>query len=111
MMRLLALSVLLGASALLQAEDGQLPPPPKLPPLPDQAEQGPLEEPSVRIIQRKDATIQEFRLSGRLYMVKVVPVTGPAYYLVDHDGDGSLETRHSELDQGVVVPTWVLFRW
>jgi hypothetical protein len=66
--------------------------------------------PEVRVIQRPDALIEEYRQNGRLYMVKIVPRFGPPYYLVDSDGDGSLESRRFELDSGT-VPQWMLFSW
>ncbi|MSQ67705.1 MAG: DUF2782 domain-containing protein [Gammaproteobacteria bacterium] len=78
---------------------------------------GPMEdgqaiEPDVTIIQRKDSTVEEYRLSGRLYMVKITPVAGPSYYLVDQDGDGRLEARVGNLaNQNPVIPNWVIFSW
>ena len=43
-------------------------------------------------------------------MVKVTPVFGMTYYLIDFDGDGNLDVRKDELDD-VIVPQWVLFTW
>ncbi|MEE9492040.1 MAG: DUF2782 domain-containing protein [Gammaproteobacteria bacterium] len=68
-------------------------------------------EPEVRIIKHDDKTVHEYRLRGELYLVKIVPKKGKPYYLVDSDGNGSLETETSELDPRLLVPTWVLFRW
>lgn len=68
-------------------------------------------EPDVTIVQRKDATVEEYRLNGRLYMVKVIPFIGPPYYLMDNDGDGVLEKRIGELKNDPVVPQWVIFSW
>lgn len=68
-------------------------------------------EPQVSIIKRDDAVVQEYRMNGTLYMVKVTPVVGPAYYLIDSNGDGALNSRHNELDPGLVVPSWMIFRW
>lgn len=68
-------------------------------------------EPEVTIIQREDAEVQEYRINGQLYMIKVVPVVGPAYYLFDSNGDGTLDIRRNELDPGLVVPRWMIFRW
>jgi len=44
-------------------------------------------------------------------MVKIIPVVGPAYYLIDSNGDGALNIRRNELDPGLVVPSWMIFRW
>lgn len=69
-------------------------------------------EPDVTIINRgEEGTIEEYRVNGALYMVKVVPVKGAPYYLIDSDGDGNLETRRDNLDPDVVIPRWTLFRW
>lgn len=68
--------------------------------------------PEVTIRQRGDrGSVEEYRAGGVLYMIKVVPAKGVPYYLVDTDGDGSLETRYSELEDGMLIPAWVLLRW
>ena len=86
--------------------------PAPLPP-PDRVEVEPDEElePDVTIIQRKDATVEEYRVNGRLYMVKVTPVVGKPYYFVDRDGDGLMESRMSDLHNPTRVPQWVIFSW
>lgn len=68
-------------------------------------------EPEVRIINQQGNTVEEFRMQGRLYMVKITPSKGYPYYLVDSDGDGKLETRRSDLDPDIVVPRWTIFSW
>jgi len=68
-------------------------------------------EPEVRIIQRKEGVIHEYRINGQLYMVKVVPTRGYPYYLVDSNGDGTLDARNNDLDPGLVVPRWMIYRW
>jgi hypothetical protein len=37
--------------------------------------------------------IHEYRVAGQVRVVKVVPVRGVTYYLVDRDGDGHLDPR------------------
>ncbi len=69
------------------------------------------EEPEVVIIQRDDAIIEEYRVGGQLYMIKVTPKKGIPYYLVDTDGDGRLDSRHSDLAEDLMIPSWTLFRW
>jgi hypothetical protein len=68
-------------------------------------------EPEVSIIKRDDAVVEEYRMNGQLYMIKVTPVVGPSYYLIDTTGDGDLNARRSELDPAFVVPSWMIFRW
>jgi hypothetical protein len=104
----------LAASALAQeAEEFDAVPEP--PELPSQLESGqPMDqpiEPEVTIIRRGDAVVEEYRVNGRHYMTKVTPSVGPAYYLVDRDGDGRMETRMSEIYDDFVVPQWVIFSW
>ncbi|MFN2309080.1 MAG: DUF2782 domain-containing protein [Gammaproteobacteria bacterium] len=68
-------------------------------------------EPEVTIVRQRDRTIEEYRVNGQLYMIKVTPSKGYPYYLVDADGDGNLETRRNELDPRILLPSWVIFRW
>ena len=59
----------------------------------------------------EDKLINEFRINGQLYMIRVTPKKGTPYYLVDSDGDGNLETRWNNLAPDLLIPTWVLKRW
>jgi len=68
-------------------------------------------QPEVQIIKRDDAVVEEYRMNGELYMIKITPVVGPAYYLIDTTGDGQLNARRNELDPAFVVPSWMIFRW
>lgn len=100
--------VTLFMSANILADDTDVAQPPILPePLVD----GETIEPEVNIIQKDDRTIEEYRVNGQLYMIKVIPVRGYPYYLMDTDGNGSLETRQHELDSGLLIPNWILLRW
>ena len=92
-------------------EDEELAPVPEPPELPDPLKSGQAIEPQVTIIRKDDAIIEEYRLDGRHYMTRIIPAVGPAYYLVDRDGDGSMETRMSEIYDDFTVPQWVLFSW
>jgi len=67
-------------------------------------------EPQVTIQRRGSDVIEEYRVGGQLYMVKIIPAKGYPYFLVDTDGDGSLETRRGDL-ANPEIPQWVLFRW
>lgn len=77
-----------------------LPPPPAL----DGSDDN---EPEVTITRKTDQTIEEYRVGGRLYMIKVTPKVGPPYYLVDDRGDGKF-SRQESLDTGFRVPRWVI---
>ena len=80
------------------------------PEIPEQMQSGEALEPDVVIREGEEETHYEYRINGLLYMVKVVPNIGPAYYLVDTDGDGSFESREQKIDD-FPVPRWVLFSW
>lgn len=116
LLSLIAASLL--TSLALQAQEEMEPPvqtapsemndaPP--PPMPSEGQEG--LEPEVTIIRKEDRTLEEYRINGQLYMIKVTPSRGYPYYLVDADGDGNLETRRNELDPRILVPSWVIFRW
>ena len=89
---------------------------PTPPPLPDSQSTAPdsntAEElqPEVTIIRRGKDRIEEYRISGQLYIVKITPANGKPYYLMDTDGDGSLETRRNDLDNPEIVQ-WRIFTW
>ncbi len=109
---LILLGLLFASSALIagNSNPGGLEPVPEPPELPDPVESGENIEPQVTIIRKEDAVIEEYRINGFLYMVKVTPAIGPSYYLIDKDGDGQMDSRRHELDD-VIVPQWVLFTW
>ena len=80
------------------------------PELPGSIESGEQIEPQITIIRQEDKIIEEYRINNNLYMIKITPVIGMTYYLIDHDGDGKLDVRKNELDD-VIVPQWVLITW
>jgi len=80
------------------------------PEIPGSLESGEQIEPQITIIRQEDKIIEEYRVNNNLYMIKVTPVAGMPYYLIDFDGDGKLDVRKNELDD-VIVPQWVLFTW
>ncbi|TCV88054.1 DUF2782 domain-containing protein [Sulfurirhabdus autotrophica] len=67
-------------------------------------------EPQVTIIKQGEDKVEQYRLNGRLYMLKVTPPHGVSYYLVDQRGDGQF-ARQDNLDSGVRVPQWVLMKF
>jgi hypothetical protein len=94
-----------------QAQDEEFDAVPEPPQIPEPLQSGQPIEPEVTIIRREDALIEEYRINGRLYMVKITPKVGKPYYLVDRNGDGRMETRMSEIYDDFVVPQWVIFSW
>lgn len=93
--------------------DKQIPPQavPEQPDIPLPVHSGENLQPDITIIRGKKKTIQEYRRNGEIYMVKVIPDKGPAYYLIDINGDGKLDVRGSDLDKGLNINMWKLLEW
>ncbi len=115
MHRALLVAIALLYAASLRAAEPETPPGletlPDAPPPPEAVQSGEPLEPEVTIVRKKDATLEEYRINGQLYMIKVTPVIGKPYYLLDQDGDGKMETNMSEIYTNFTVPQWVLFSW
>lgn len=65
-------------------------------------------EPQVTIRQREGEMVEEYRVNGRLYKVKVFPSRGAPYILIDHRGDGSFVREEGPGTPGLSVPQWVI---
>ena len=85
-----------------------LPEPPDIPP---RVKSGETLEPEVTIRRDEKQTITEYRINGRLQSIKVQPVVGPPYWLVDTTGDGFTDTRYDNYYPPFAIPGWVIFRW
>lgn len=109
----LFLAALLAVPAV-HAQAGKPPPLPEIPPPPPLTPADALPDtalsPQVTIIQRGDEQVEEFRLQGHLYMIKVTPRHGVPYYLIDERGDGRM-IRRDALDERLLVPMWVIRRF
>lgn len=64
-------------------------------------------EPQITIIKRGEDTIEEYRVNGELYMIKVTPRVGLPYYLVNRRGDG-IFNHPGDPGSGVRAPMWLL---
>jgi hypothetical protein len=78
------------------------------PPPPAIVEGDPALEPQVTIRTEGDQKIEEYRVRGKVYMMRVTPKHGRSYVLMDHKGDGTFTKQDNTLDPGVRVPQWVL---
>lgn len=103
------LFALIALPAAAQKNLPDLQPIPEPPPMPAGAT-GADEEPEVTITQRGEDKVEEYRMAGKLYMVKVTPKHGVPYYLVDEHGDGVM-ARKDTLTSGTRPPTWVIKRF
>ena len=68
-------------------------------------------EPTVQVKEHENRTVEEYRINGNLYMVKIKPRYGPAYYLVDDTGTGELEWRRDAAGRDMLIPKWTLMTW
>jgi ABC-type oligopeptide transport system substrate-binding subunit len=105
------LAALLLCAALPVAAQNRPPnlqPAPEPPPPPKGFELDPALEPQITIIRRGTDTVEEHRIGGRLYMIKVTPAGGSTpYYLIDQQGDGKFTRQHPQ-DTGLRPPMWVI---
>ena len=111
-----ATSLIFALTPVMAQED--LEKPPKIPqtvvpqePLPPKVQDEQL-EPTVTIREEEDRRIEEYRLNGRIYMIKVTPKNGIPFYYIDMDGDGQLEL---DMDQQALNPVqpvhWKIKEW
>ena len=108
MRQIVTLFCLIAAFPAFAEEPLALPEPPTLPPA---VQSGEALEPEITITNRNGEIVHEYRVNGTVYMTKIIPSSGPAYYLIDQDGDGNLETRHSDLNRNINVPQWLIHSW
>ena len=97
-------TLLAAASVNAQMKPTRVEPPPP----PAMQAFDPALEPQVTIHQTARGTESEYRIRGRLYMIKVVPLAGgDAYYLVDQNGEGKF-VRADNVGPSVQPPMWVV---
>ena len=90
------LPILLLASLPVWAQQAKPQPLPAVPPPPPEMEAfDAAMEPQVTIVRNDKETREEYRINGKLYMVKVTPTVGKPYYLVDRQGEGQRSEEHT----------------
>ena len=112
-----AIAVMILLPGFLPAQDDLAKPPPIPPadaedvPIPPKIQDEQI-VPTVTIREEKEQMIEEYRLGGQIYMVKVTPRGGIPYYYIDTDGDGKLEL---DMDQSAMNPVqpvhWKVKEW
>jgi len=116
-MRRLSLLLLAGTCALGALADersGSLPEPPppvqnyQAPPKPP-ADEETIPEPEIVITTHGEDRYEEYRIAGRLYMIKVIPKVGKPYYLIDNEGRGDFS--RSDAVPRISPPMWVIKRF
>jgi len=109
LLTIVALPLWLAAAAPVQAQAARpsgLQPLPEVPP-PAGVDLDAALEPEVTISKRGEDKVEEFRLNGKLYMLRITPPHGRSYYLIDEQGSGSWVRRDGP-DTGLRVPMWVI---
>lgn len=112
-----ALPALLALNTPLLAQQDLEKPPPIPPestqdvPIPPKV-QGEQVEPTVTIREEENRLIEEYRMNGQVYMVKITPKGGIPYYYIDTDGDGQLELDPNSKGLDPVRPVhWKIKEW
>jgi hypothetical protein len=101
----------------LQAQEDLEAPPPIPPagtedvPIPPKVQDEQL-QPTVTIREEENCLIEEYRMNGQVYMVKITPNGGIPYYYIDNDGDGRLELDADKQALNPVQPVyWKIKEW
>ncbi|SNR90282.1 Protein of unknown function [Methylobacillus rhizosphaerae] len=109
MKKLWVLALLLPLTAFAAEVPDNLEPLPEPPP-PPPGVQDEAPEPEVTITKRGEDTVEEYRINGELYMMKVTPRVGKPYYLTKEDENAGW-SRNDGVAQPISIPKWVLFRF
>ncbi len=105
-----SLLLMAGTAWAQQSSRPPLEPIPEPPPLPGPITEEDLIEPQVTIRKEGEDEVTEYRVGGRVYMIKVVPAHGGTpYYLIDRTGNGVMERFDGTPE--LSVPMWILKSW
>ena len=64
-----------------------------------------IDQPEITIREEKDEYIEEYRMNGNLYMMKVTPKNLPSYFLIKYEANGDWVREDS---YGISLPMWVI---
>ncbi len=68
--------------------------------------------PAAKLHVPSGSRIEEYRVNGEVYMVKVIPPRPfPPYYLVNRSGNGEFTRVPKNDAERMSVPQWILFHW
>ncbi len=115
LIRLLFAAVLIAIPFSLLAQSQARPLPPgtqpldEAPPPPAVSEDATL-SPQVTVKAKGEDKVEEYRIRGKLYKMRVVPAVGAAYWLVDPKGEGNFE-RVDGPTPNIAVPMWVILEF
>lgn len=103
---ILLLSAMFSVRAADKEKPGTPPPRPADQSAPDESA---IPEPEIVITTKGRDRYEEYRIGGRVYMIKVTPKIGKPYYLIDNTGRG--EFVRSDFAPKVSPPMWVIKRF
>jgi len=67
-------------------------------------------EPEITITEGKDETVEEYRVNGQIYMIKIIPKIGKPYFLLNRNR-ASEPPHRGNMESGVSVPMWEIYRF
>ena len=67
------------------------------------------DEPQITIVKKNGETIEEYRIGGELYMMKITPAHGVPYYMHKEDQNGGWLMDGP--NQPLSIPKWTIFRF
>jgi hypothetical protein len=68
-------------------------------------------DPTVTIREDGENKVEEYRVNGRLYAIRVTPKVGLPYTMVDNTGNGHFEPAEQGGTPTVHPPRWTLFEF
>lgn len=92
-----------------EAPPADLQPLEEVPPPPAISNDKNADAPEITIIKKKGETIEEYRMNGQLYMMKVTPAHGVPYYLHKEDQNGAWVNDGPTPPMS--IPKWTIFRF
>jgi hypothetical protein len=116
-MRFLLILLVACAALAAQAQSQARPRPPgtttleEPPPMPLVEADPAAARPQVTVRTEGDQEIAEYRIGGKLYMMRVTPKNGRPYTLIDQKGDGTFAKQDNTLTPHMLVPQWVLLEF
>jgi len=109
MLLLVSIPMQLPLVALAKEPPANLQPLEEIPPPTIGTDENAADEPQITIVKKKGETIEEYRINGQLYMIKVTPAHGVPYYMHKEDQDGGWLMDGP--NQPLSIPKWTLFRF
>lgn len=109
MLLLVTMPIQLPLVAFAKEPPANLQPLEDIPPPAISRDENAADEPQITIVKKKGETVEEYRINGQLYMIKVTPAHGVPYYMHREDQNGGWLMDGPT--QPLSIPKWTLFRF